>query len=539
SMAAFSAAAEDLNCAICCELFDNAVSLNCGHSFCRQCIEQHWEKRAGGGYTCPLCMKAFREKPELNKNTVLCALAERCRAGQGQAAACGSEVCCSFCPSSPDSKADRTCLTCRASYCAVHLKPHLEVAALKEHLLVAPVELTEKQCQLHGGMLAFHCKSDKGLLCSQCFALHQECEIVSIEEELREKIGRVKVTIEKLSNAIQSVEGAISKRNQERTMVQESATQMKALLKTKFTELMTCIEKQGRAALRAVEHEERATQEKISGIINQLADKAVELKKAKVHIEQLEHEDWQTLLKKYKFFSLLSCFEDLNLIYSPSFLQGNGGILSQLSQPQKSLNTFLAGWSCSNRGSSISTVIISLVPAICWSKAEYCTVKLTFDSSTANRYLRLERNNVTVTSQLHHPSDVNRFAVSQVMCLEGFSSGRHSWKVNTEKSGGWAIGIAYKPIDKAVYLGRNSRSWCLEYSNKRLSAWHSRCEIPLDHPKPCTVIVELDYIEGKLSFYSITETATLLHTFEAVFTQSVFPAFWLYGLEKQNTLILN
>nr|XP_005993812.1 PREDICTED: E3 ubiquitin-protein ligase RNF135 isoform X2 [Latimeria chalumnae] len=516
-MAAFSAAAEDLNCAICCELFDNAVSLNCGHSFCRQCIEQHWEKRAGGGYTCPLCMKAFREKPELNKNTVLCALAERCRAGQGQAAACGSEVCCSFCPSSPDSKADRTCLTCRASYCAVHLKPHLEVAALKEHLLVAPVELTEKQCQLHGGMLAFHCKSDKGLLCSQCFALHQECEIVSIEEELREKI--------------------------------ESATQMKALLKTKFTELMTCIEKQGRAALRAVEHEERATQEKISGIINQLADKAVELKKAKVHIEQLEHEDWQTLLKDdltefetdMDFSSAenitldehkMSNIKDAVAELRKNILENESLKLTVHEEPYVVENQVSPVHGMSANSETTKTPLRT-------TNFLQRTVKLTFDSSTANRYLRLERNNVTVTSQLHHPSDVNRFAVSQVMCLEGFSSGRHSWKVNTEKSGGWAIGIAYKPIDKAVYLGRNSRSWCLEYSNKRLSAWHSRCEIPLDHPKPCTVIVELDYIEGKLSFYSITETATLLHTFEAVFTQSVFPAFWLYGLEKQNTLILN
>nr|XP_005993814.1 PREDICTED: E3 ubiquitin-protein ligase RNF135 isoform X4 [Latimeria chalumnae] len=439
-MAAFSAAAEDLNCAICCELFDNAVSLNCGHSFCRQCIEQHWEKRAGGGYTCPLCMKAFREKPELNKNTVLCALAERCRAGQGQAAACGSEVCCSFCPSSPDSKADRTCLTCRASYCAVHLKPHLEVAALKEHLLVAPVELTEKQCQLHGGMLAFHCKSDKGLLCSQCFALHQECEIVSIEEELREKIDDL-------------------------------------------TEFETDMDFSSAENITLDEHK-----------MSNIKDAVAELRKNILENESLK----------------------LTVHEEPYVVENQVSPVHGMSANSETTKTPLRTTNFLQR-----------------------TVKLTFDSSTANRYLRLERNNVTVTSQLHHPSDVNRFAVSQVMCLEGFSSGRHSWKVNTEKSGGWAIGIAYKPIDKAVYLGRNSRSWCLEYSNKRLSAWHSRCEIPLDHPKPCTVIVELDYIEGKLSFYSITETATLLHTFEAVFTQSVFPAFWLYGLEKQNTLILN
>uniref|UniRef100_F6R2W6 Uncharacterized protein n=1 Tax=Monodelphis domestica TaxID=13616 RepID=F6R2W6_MONDO len=44
----------ELTCAICLNLFTQAVTLDCGHSFCRECILQSWHK-ARVPWTCPLC----------------------------------------------------------------------------------------------------------------------------------------------------------------------------------------------------------------------------------------------------------------------------------------------------------------------------------------------------------------------------------------------------------------------------------------------------------------------------------------------------
>lgn len=42
---------EDLTCSVCAELFINAVTLGCSHTFCKFCIEQ-WKKNDD---VCPIC----------------------------------------------------------------------------------------------------------------------------------------------------------------------------------------------------------------------------------------------------------------------------------------------------------------------------------------------------------------------------------------------------------------------------------------------------------------------------------------------------
>lgn len=51
-----SAAPEDfLTCAVCSEIFNDPVSLSCGHSFCYNCIKSHWEQDETR--TCPVCRR--------------------------------------------------------------------------------------------------------------------------------------------------------------------------------------------------------------------------------------------------------------------------------------------------------------------------------------------------------------------------------------------------------------------------------------------------------------------------------------------------
>ncbi|XP_069507936.1 RING finger protein 112 isoform X2 [Ambystoma mexicanum] len=47
--------AEDVRCSICLEVFEDPISIDCGHNFCRGCIAAHWSGISFMGYQCPEC----------------------------------------------------------------------------------------------------------------------------------------------------------------------------------------------------------------------------------------------------------------------------------------------------------------------------------------------------------------------------------------------------------------------------------------------------------------------------------------------------
>nr|XP_056719839.1 RING finger protein 112 [Euleptes europaea] len=46
---------QDIICSICLDTFNDPVSIDCGHNFCRDCISDHWSKRSSHGCHCPEC----------------------------------------------------------------------------------------------------------------------------------------------------------------------------------------------------------------------------------------------------------------------------------------------------------------------------------------------------------------------------------------------------------------------------------------------------------------------------------------------------
>ncbi|XP_059804889.1 E3 ubiquitin/ISG15 ligase TRIM25-like isoform X3 [Hypanus sabinus] len=158
--------------------------------------------------------------------------------------------------------------------------------------------------------------------------------------------------------------------------------------------------------------------------------------------------------------------------------------------------------------------------------------RLRFNPNSAHRYLTLSKGGYRVShrgAQLY-PVHVERFEKEwQVLCCESFDKGQHYWEV--EISSQWVyLGVAYGTIDRkgpATLIGRNSLSWSLQLFSKSYSAWHANQEVKLPSAKYQRVGVYLDYTAGTLSFYGITDTITLIHTFHTVFIHSLYPAVWV------------
>ncbi|KAL7853016.1 hypothetical protein SRHO_G00188010 [Serrasalmus rhombeus] len=51
-------------CGVCEQIQTDPVSINCGHTFCRQCINSYWNQSAeSGDFACPRCRKTFKTRP--------------------------------------------------------------------------------------------------------------------------------------------------------------------------------------------------------------------------------------------------------------------------------------------------------------------------------------------------------------------------------------------------------------------------------------------------------------------------------------------
>ncbi|CAM5117549.1 unnamed protein product [Eretmochelys imbricata] len=46
---------EDVTCSICWDVFNDPVSIECGHNFCRGCLSTHWSEVSAQGHRCPEC----------------------------------------------------------------------------------------------------------------------------------------------------------------------------------------------------------------------------------------------------------------------------------------------------------------------------------------------------------------------------------------------------------------------------------------------------------------------------------------------------
>lgn len=169
--------------------------------------------------------------------------------------------------------------------------------------------------------------------------------------------------------------------------------------------------------------------------------------------------------------------------------------------------------------------------------------RLTFDPDTTHHFLRIMEDNRKLinTSPWQHsyPDHPDRFDHwHQAMTSESLYQGRHY--VEAELSGeGAHVGLTYKGIERkgeqseGCITGYMS-SWCLGRDSRGFFAWHANTETPLAIDEVTTVGLYVDFQQGCLSFYDVTEGMRLLHVYRENFSEPLYLAAWM---SKNNNLI--
>ncbi|XP_058872230.1 tripartite motif-containing protein 16-like [Acipenser ruthenus] len=535
---------DQFSCSVCLELLKDPVAIPCGHSYCMGCIKNYWDQTDHTGvYSCPQCRKTFTPRPDLGRNTMLAEVVEKLKKTglnppPAQSYAGPGDVPCDFC-TGRKFKAVKSCLTCLASYCETHVKPHYEGAAFKRHKLINAIgDLEQKLCAEHQKVLEVFCRTDQTCICLLCTDKdHKSHDTVSAEAERSVKQKQLGETQTEIQQRIQERLEEIEELKQAVESLKRSACiEIKESEKI-FTELIRSIEKIHTEVIELIGANEKAAVNQAEGRMKKLEQEIAELRRRNAELKQIsETEDHIHFLQNFQ--SLCAPPEAGNL---PSVTVNTdisfGAVRKAVSELKDHIEDFCKGELVKITKTVNKVAVYSLQAPEPRNRAEFLkySCQLTLDPNTAHRILCLSEGNKKVTwrgETQRYPDHSERFdRYPQVLCREGLSGTRCYWEI--EWSGGGAlIGVTYKGIsrkggDRSCVLGCNDKSWSLECSDSSYSAWHNNNQTAITAPRSPRIGVYLDLNAGTLSFYGVSDTMTLLHRFQTTFTEPLYPGFGL------------
>ncbi|XP_054878310.1 tripartite motif-containing protein 16-like [Poeciliopsis prolifica] len=161
-----------------------------------------------------------------------------------------------------------------------------------------------------------------------------------------------------------------------------------------------------------------------------------------------------------------------------------------------------------------------------------CQITLNPDTAFSKLLLTKENRKVTfVSEEQDYPNHPERFAYTWQVLSQQSLSGRCYLEV--QRSGkGVMVAMAYKGISRTgtfsdCMFGQNSISWGLDCFKNSCEFRHNKNKTPIPGTWSSRVGVYLDYKAGILSFYSVSETMTLLHRIQTTFTEPLYVGLWL------------
>ncbi|XP_029296078.1 E3 ubiquitin/ISG15 ligase TRIM25-like isoform X2 [Cottoperca gobio] len=284
---------DDLSCSICLCPFDCPVTIPCGHNFCQDCLLATWKD----SYSCPQCRTYFATKPELKKNTVLSAVVEtfNLRTTKREASLMIEEeskaekedvIRCDTCM---EAEASQTCLTCMASFCEEHLRPHRENPTYSVHQLSEPVgDLAERICPDHHKLMELFCSQHGRPICSFCLQqVHKGCSFTSPEEQRNLKESDLREKLGLLNEKIEKTETFMFQMNDTQSKLKEAATTRKTALAAVYQQMRDMLFQEEHESQHEVDRELEIGQTKLQDHMKRLNENTKKMTKARESINNL------------------------------------------------------------------------------------------------------------------------------------------------------------------------------------------------------------------------------------------------------------
>ncbi|TKS68646.1 Tripartite motif-containing protein 16 [Collichthys lucidus] len=569
AQANISVTESQFRCPVCLDILKDPVSTPCGHTYCMACINNYWDQAEPGQFSCPQCRETFSPRPVLRRNTVLAEVVDKLKLSEMVTApelylGGVGDVPCDFCPAESKLRAVKSCLVCLASFCELHVLPHRDVGTLRRHKLVAAVEcLAERLCAQHrlglepaGGGSDAEAAVEWSGDCLLCEADQEEAHNVDAQRARRQ------LQLQECQRLIQertrSGERELEEFQQALESLKVSASAVLEDSEALFADMALRLEKTKAEVREGLWLQVRARLE---------AKERAVVGRAERDIEMLEKDLEELRRRDEEICQLLQTEDNAHFLQAAPLLCGP----LATSRHSRALNLPTEGFSsarrvlchlrshmeevCREEVDKISRAAapvsfplssLSLQPADQRMRAVFLrfSCRLSLDPDTAHPTLVLlegpQGAHCGEEPQSYAPHPQRFDSVAQVLCREGQFGGASYWEVEW-RGGGWVdIGVTYRGIGrkgggKPCLLGRNENSWRLRCTHAGYAAWHDNRKTTVAAP-PCPRIgVFLERQKGTLSFYSVSDTVVLLHTFRCPFSQPLYPAF---RLDLDSTLLI-
>ncbi|XP_047445830.1 tripartite motif-containing protein 16-like [Mugil cephalus] len=530
---------ETFSCSICLDLLKDPVTIPCGHSYCMNCIKTHFdEEEKKKTHSCPECRQLFPSRPVLVKNTMLAVLVEQLKKTGLQAApadhcyAGPEDVTCDFC-TGRKLKAFKSCLVCLASYCEKHLQPHYDAAPLKKHKLVDPSKkLQENICSRHGEVMKMFCRTDQQSICYLCpVDEHKGHDTVSAAAERTERQREVEGRRHNIQQMIQDKEKDVKLLQQELKAIAHSADKTVKDSREMFTEMIHLLQERSSDVEQQVRSQQETEESRVKEVQEKLEQEITELKREDAELKQLsDTEDHNQFLHNYPSLSPLSQSTHSSSI-NICTLRNFEDVKAAVTELRKKLEDILRE-TRTNILLTVTEVDVLLSQPEPKTRDEFLkySCEITLDPNSAHRNLVPSERNRKATfilQQQSYPDHPDRFTdFHQVLSKESLT-GCCYWEV--DRKGIVGVAVTYKNISrsgKESGFGRNDKSWSLEYFLTS-AFWYNNIKTAISGPRSSILGVYLDHRAGILSFYSVSETMTLLHRVQTTFTQPLYAGIWI------------
>uniref|UniRef100_A0A3P8R6S6 B30.2/SPRY domain-containing protein n=1 Tax=Astatotilapia calliptera TaxID=8154 RepID=A0A3P8R6S6_ASTCA len=364
---------------------------------------------------------------------------------------------------------------------------------------------------------------------------HKGHDTVSAAAERTERQRELEVSRQNIQQRIQDREKDVKLLQQEVEAINQSADQTVEHSEKIFTELIHLIQKRSSDVKQQIRSQQETEVSRVKELEEKLEQEITELKRKDAELKQLSHtEDHIQFLHNYPSLSALSESTDSSSINIRP-LSYFEDVTAAVSEVRDKLQDILREeWT--NISLTVTEVDVLLSQPEPKTRAGFLkySCEITLDPNTAHKQLLLSEGNRKATAmnqQQSYSDHPDRFTGWwQVLSRESLT-GRCYWEV--EWRGRVYVAVAYKNISRKglcdeCKFGHNDKSWSLDCNNNSFTFLYNNIQTPVSGPHSSRVGVYLDHRAGILSFYSVSETMTLLHRVQTTFTQPLYAGLWVY-----------